>query len=113
MLMHIANEEGPIGLYQGVEGEVLKGFFSHGLTMLVKERIHKVVVRLYYLVLRLLQRYPENLRKAKKAARSALVQTEEKVREGVGAVHDVYDHAQESAKDIVDEYILVDNDDKD
>jgi hypothetical protein len=109
MLMKIANDEGPLALYEGVEGEILKGFFSHGLTMLVKERIHRVVIRMYYLVLRLLGKYPDAYRKVKKAAKSALVQTEEKVTQGVGAMHDVYHHAQETAKDLVDEYILVDN----
>jgi hypothetical protein len=109
MLLKIANDEGPLALYEGIEGEVLKGFFSHGLTMLVKERIHRVVIKMYYLVLRLLGKYPDALRKVKKVARSALVQTEEKVSQGVGAMHDVYHHAQETAKDLVDEYILVDN----
>lgn len=54
----IAKEEGPAGLYQGLGGELLKGYFSHGTTMLLKERIHKVVIQLYYLILKALQRYP-------------------------------------------------------
>jgi hypothetical protein len=54
----IANEEGFHSLYSGVEGEVLKGFFSHGLTMLLKERIHRVVIQLYYFILKLTKKYP-------------------------------------------------------
>jgi hypothetical protein len=54
----IAKEEGPAGLYQGLGGELMKGYFSHGTTMLLKERIHKVVIQLYYLILKALQKYP-------------------------------------------------------
>lgn len=54
----IAKTEGILALYQGLSGEVLKGFFAHGLTMLMKERIHKLVIQLYYLVLKALKRYP-------------------------------------------------------
>jgi uncharacterized protein YjbJ (UPF0337 family) len=54
----IANEEGIASLYQGLSGEVLKGFFSHGLTMLMKESIHKLVIQLYYFILKAIRRYP-------------------------------------------------------
>jgi hypothetical protein len=54
----IARDEGIVGLYQGLSGEIMKGFFSHGLTMLMKEQIHIAVVQLYYVVLKLLRRYP-------------------------------------------------------
>jgi hypothetical protein len=57
-LIKIANEEGYMGLYQGLSGEVLKGFFSHGVTMLSKEWIHKVVIRVYYLILKAMKKYP-------------------------------------------------------
>jgi hypothetical protein len=57
-LVRIAREEGILGLYQGLSGEILKGFFSHGLTMLMKERIHVAVIQLYYLILKALKRYP-------------------------------------------------------
>lgn len=57
-LARIARDEGLAGLYQGLGGEILKGFFSHGLTMLMKERIHIAVIQLYYIVLKLLRQYP-------------------------------------------------------
>ncbi|KAF2398224.1 mitochondrial carrier [Trichodelitschia bisporula] len=57
-VLRIAREEGVGALYQGLSGEVLKGFFSHGLTMLMKERIHAVIIQVYYVVLKLLRRYP-------------------------------------------------------
>jgi Mitochondrial carrier protein len=121
MLIRIAREEGFAALYQGLEGEVLKGFFSHGLTMLLKERIHKVVIRLYYAVLRLLRRYPTPEDAAKvvvvagtkvvKKAQSVGIQSQEKVEEVVGAMHDLYQYAKESHMDILDEYIPFDDDD--
>lgn len=57
-LAQIARDEGITGLYQGLGGEIIKGFFSHGLTMLMKERIHIVIIKLYYIVLKLLRQYP-------------------------------------------------------
>ena len=47
-LAQIAQFEGPGALYSGVSGEVLKGFFAHGLTMLLKERLFAQVLRLWY-----------------------------------------------------------------
>lgn len=47
-IMRIAQEEGIAALYVGLGGEVLKGFFSHGITMLVKEQVHDWVIRLYF-----------------------------------------------------------------
>ncbi|PHH72649.1 hypothetical protein CDD82_5864 [Ophiocordyceps australis] len=42
-------EEGICALYHGLQGELLKGFFSHGLTMLTKGLLHRLVIRLYIL----------------------------------------------------------------
>lgn len=57
-ILHIANAEGLGALYDGLSGEVLKGFFGHGITMIVKDLVHKLIIRLYYAILRLLKRYP-------------------------------------------------------
>lgn len=57
-ILRIAQTEGISGLYQGLGGEVLKGFFSHGITMLMKERIHAVIINLYYAVLRSMEKFP-------------------------------------------------------
>ncbi len=58
MILNIAQTEGVGALYEGLGGEVLKGFFSNGITMLVKEKVHKLIIQLYYIVLKLLKRYP-------------------------------------------------------
>lgn len=54
-IYEMANEEGIAALYAGLIGEVLKGFFSHGLTMLVKERVQPLVIKLYYLLASLMR----------------------------------------------------------
>src|SRR5262249_33800262 len=54
----IAREEGILGLYQGLNRKIFKGIFSHGLTMLMKGGIYVAVMRLYYLILKALKRYP-------------------------------------------------------
>lgn len=58
VILQIARTEGFGALYEGLGGEVLKGFFSHGITMIVKEAAHKLVIHLYYTLLKLLRRYP-------------------------------------------------------
>ena len=58
VILRIAQTEGLGALYEGLGGEVLKGFFSHGITMIVKEAAHKLVIQLYYTVLKMLKKYP-------------------------------------------------------
>ena len=57
-VLNIARNEGVSALYEGLSAEVLKGFFSHGITMIVKEAVHKLIIRLYYGILKVLKRYP-------------------------------------------------------
>lgn len=58
MILEIVRTEGVSGLYDGLSGEVLKGFMSHGITMIVKESVHRFIIQAYYLILRALKRYP-------------------------------------------------------
>lgn len=57
-IIQIARTEGVGALYEGLNGEVLKGFFSHGITMIIKDIVHKFVIQLYYAMLKLMRRYP-------------------------------------------------------
>ncbi|KAL8678786.1 MAG: hypothetical protein Q9186_004896 [Xanthomendoza sp. 1 TL-2023] len=57
-LLHISRTESLGALYEGLGGEVLKGFFSHGLTMIVKQIVHGFIIRIYYTISRLLRRLP-------------------------------------------------------
>ncbi|CAI7656345.1 unnamed protein product [Penicillium glandicola] len=54
----IARTDGIPGLYAGLHGEVLKGFFSHGFTMLAKDAVYAFIIKSYYLLLMLGRRYP-------------------------------------------------------
>ncbi|CAO2653847.1 Nn.00g105800.m01.CDS01 [Neocucurbitaria sp. VM-36] len=69
-ILRIAQTEGLWGLYQGLGAEVLKGFFSHGITMLMKDRIHTAIISLYYSVLESLQKYPSREEMTKNASDS-------------------------------------------
>lgn len=67
-LHDIYTKEGIYALYSGLEGEVLKGFLGHGLTMLLKERIHVLIISAYYLLLKLRKQWPESLGSARDQA---------------------------------------------
>lgn len=47
VILRILHREGVRALYDGLSGELLKGFFSHGLTMFTKGLIHRLIVRLW------------------------------------------------------------------
>ncbi|KAF1951292.1 mitochondrial carrier [Byssothecium circinans] len=70
-ILRIAQTEGLAALYQGLGAEVLKGFFSHGITMLMKDGIHNMIINLYYLVLKSLKKYPSPDELAKMASDQA------------------------------------------
>ncbi|KAE9971885.1 hypothetical protein EG328_005313 [Venturia inaequalis] len=138
-ILEIAREEGLLGLYQGLGGEVLKGFFSHGLTMLLKERIHKIIIQLYYFVLKARQKFPSQeeiaklasekaveaknaatsatggvsdaLDKGKEMLKDASSQGQGVVDKGISTANDLYRLGKEASTDIVDEYINTGDDD--
>ncbi|KAJ4391579.1 hypothetical protein N0V93_005198 [Gnomoniopsis smithogilvyi] len=57
-LVRTGQTEGIRALYDGISGEILKAFFNHGTTMLSKDIAHGFIVRLYFLILELVQRSP-------------------------------------------------------
>ena len=85
-ILEIYRRDGPAALYEGVFGEILKGFFSHGITMIIKEAIHKLIVHAYYLLLKALNKYPspaELAAQAGEAIQDGAEKLGESVREGV------------------------------
>ncbi|KAI1412929.1 mitochondrial carrier domain-containing protein [Hypoxylon sp. FL1857] len=46
----IARTEGVGSLYDGLPAELLKGFLSHGTTMLAKGVVHRMLFRLYFII---------------------------------------------------------------
>ena len=84
-ILLIYRTEGLSALYEGLSGEVLKGFFSHGITMIVKDAVHKFIIQTYYLLLKLLRRYPSPAELTKRASNSAS-NSLDNLREGTGQV---------------------------
>ncbi|TDZ29515.1 Peroxisomal adenine nucleotide transporter 1 [Colletotrichum spinosum] len=56
LVISIAKLEGIAALYAGLHGEILKSFFSHGLTMVSKGIIHKLVIRFGIFLMMMAQR---------------------------------------------------------
>jgi len=77
-LQKIYRAEGLSGLYSGLEAEVLKGFLSHGLTMVVKEKVHVGVIQLYYLLMSFVRRWPADLDQARQDAGSVAAEAKER-----------------------------------
>ena len=84
VIIRIAQTEGLSALYEGLGGEVMKGFFSHGITMIVKEAVHKLVIQLYYNILKLLKKYPSPEELAA-SVKGQAVQVAEDVRDLAGS----------------------------
>ncbi|ESZ93532.1 hypothetical protein SBOR_6074 [Sclerotinia borealis F-4128] len=84
-ILKIYKEKGIGGLYEGIGGEIIKGFLGHGLTMIVKERVHSLILSLYFMILRLLKRGPspeEILSEAKEKIMESSENLASKAREG-------------------------------
>ncbi|KAF2200674.1 mitochondrial carrier [Delitschia confertaspora ATCC 74209] len=102
-ILRIARTEGIAGLYQGLGAEVLKGFFSHGITMLMKDQIHIFIVNLYYRVLKAMKKYPnpeELTGMASKRAQESYEQGKEQVETAYAKGVEMAGNATESAKDM-------------
>lgn len=111
-LKKIFRTEGLAGLYSGIEGEVVKGFLSHGLTMMMKERVHVGVIQLYYLLLRLTQSMPAEFQKVQQGASAVAADVQERashvgetVSEGARSVVEKAggSEAQRTAENVVSE----------
>ena len=62
MIARTARSDGIGALYAGLSAEVVKGFFSHGLTMMAKYRIHAFVIQAYFLIVKYLRRLKKDCR---------------------------------------------------
>ncbi|KAJ5835449.1 Mitochondrial substrate/solute carrier [Penicillium robsamsonii] len=94
----IARTDGIPGLYAGLQGEVLKGFFSHGFTMLAKDAVYAFIVKSYYLLLMLRRRYPtpdELIQRARE-------QAEEYTEIARAGARDLAERTREGAEELLD-----------
>ena len=89
-----------MALYAGLMGEVLKGFFSHGFTMLAKDAVYATIVKGYYFLLMLLRRYPspeELIQRAREQAE----EFSDVVREGS---RDLAEKTKEGAEEVLNNH---------
>ncbi|KAJ5665836.1 Mitochondrial substrate/solute carrier [Penicillium maclennaniae] len=96
----IYRAEGVPGLYSGLRGEVLKGFFSHGFTMLAKDAVYASIVKTYYILLIMLRRYPSP-DELLQSAREQAEEYSEVAREGA---RDMVERAREGTEDILNNH---------
>jgi hypothetical protein len=61
MIVKIAQHEGWQSLYEGLGPEITKSFFSHGITMLVKQSIQRFLGKLWYISGIVFGRYRKSL----------------------------------------------------
>lgn len=99
-VLKIYRTEGLAALYEGILGEIFKGFFSHGITMLVKETVHRFIIQTYYLILKTLKRYPSPSDLASQANDMA-GQVSEKAKDAVGSGKEALDGAYVVAQEQV------------
>jgi hypothetical protein len=101
-ILRIYREEGWEALYEGVWGEVLRGFLGHGLTMIIKESVHKFIVSAYYWVLKALKRYPspEQLaEQAKQVVGNGAENATDAVKGGYGSISEKVGKVIESGRE--------------
>ncbi|EAW14342.1 putative mitochondrial carrier protein [Aspergillus clavatus NRRL 1] len=99
-VLAIARNEGVSALYAGLPGEVLKGFFSHGFTMLAKDAVYSLIVQSYYLLLIILRRYPT----PEELVQRAREQAEEFAQAAREGARDLAEKAKEDAEEILDHH---------
>ncbi|KAF2224218.1 mitochondrial carrier domain-containing protein [Elsinoe ampelina] len=98
-LVAIYKGEGLLALYAGLQGEVLKGFLGHGLTMLLKERIHLGIVGAYFLAFKVARRSQAE----SKGLREDVFREMSRVTRAVGSsVEDLGEAVKEGAERVVD-----------
>lgn len=88
-ILRIYKQEGLAALYEGVGGEILKGFLGHGITMLLKEEIHRWIIKLYF--------WLANAAKSMRSPRAVAGDVSEKVTE---TAQNVYSNTAARAQDV-------------
>jgi hypothetical protein len=107
-LLEIAQNEGYQGLYEGLHLEIAKGFLSHGITMIVKQAVHKLIVQAYYVLAIIISRYrsradPEALaQSARQRSYEYYDLARARAAERVAAAKEQMREAQKSASGLMD-----------
>jgi Mitochondrial carrier protein len=111
-LFAIIEQEGWQSLYEGLGLEVVKGFFSHGITMLVKQVMQRLLARLYYILSIVLGRYRRKLSANRLRQRAkenveyynlAMARASDKIEEGANALRSKANETAEFVAEYVEE----------
>ncbi|KAJ5329930.1 hypothetical protein N7452_010320 [Penicillium brevicompactum] len=96
-ILTISRTDGIKGLYSGLQGEILKGFFSHGFTMLAKDAVYTSIIKSYYALLMIARRYPSPEELIERAREQA-EEFSEVAREGA---RDLAERTKEGAEELL------------
>lgn len=69
-VLTVAQTEGVGALYEGLQVELVRAFFSHGMTMVVKQMIQRFLVKAYYIISIIIGRYKRKLGSRRMAERA-------------------------------------------
>lgn len=70
-VLTVAQTEGVAALYEGLQVELVRAFFSHGMTMVVKQVIQRFLVKAYYVISIILGRYKRKIGGSRRLAERA------------------------------------------
>ena len=98
-LLTLATTEGPSSLYEGLPLDLLKGFLSHGTTMLLKQSIHSIVLKLYFSLSLLVSSLSYTLSGSKARSKTLLARRR---REAAAKGKDYYDMAVDRAGEVAE-----------
>ncbi|KAI0019025.1 mitochondrial carrier domain-containing protein [Xylariomycetidae sp. FL0641] len=93
VLAQVVRTEGVAALYHGVGADLLKGFFSHGTTMLAKDLVHKLLFKMYLLAVGVLAEI-RNRRRLRRSAGKAENKSRPAVDYGIKLVANLIDGTQ-------------------
>ena len=69
-ILQISQTDGILGLYEGLPLEIVKAFFSHGITMTVKQAMHRLLLEAYYIVSIVVSKYKSRAKTEKPVQRA-------------------------------------------
>ncbi|KIV83471.1 hypothetical protein PV11_05492 [Exophiala sideris] len=111
-VLTIAQTEGISALYEGLYVEIIRAFFSHGITMLVKQAIQRFLVRAYYVTSIVIARYKRKTSSRRLAQRAkasveyynlAMARASEKIEEAGNAIQQKANETAEFVGEYVEE----------
>ncbi|PWW77464.1 mitochondrial carrier [Tuber magnatum] len=103
VLVDIFKREGIAALYEGVMVEITRGFVSNGISILIKESVHRTILSLYYFVMRAYNRaddhsFGSTTRILAKESYDSAGHKRKKLIDGAVGTADVVEHGVEAGR---------------